>query len=347
MELSERKRKILAAVVELYIKTGEPVGSKALCELPELSVSSATIRNEMSELAEMGLLEQPHTSAGRIPSQEGYRYYIDHLMGRHELTADQRRRMDSLFTLNPGDPEKVLGQAGEVLADLTNCAAVSTTPADAQASIKRVELVPVSSSTAMIVLLTTSGILKSGLCRTMVPIDERFRTSFANIAEQHFIGHPVSELSLPQIQTLAASLGEHALTMSPALITLAQLAREAAQAEILLDGQTNLLSYDGRGTEVREALEFLRDTGPLGQLIGSGGDRMQVFIGSENVFRQLRHFSMILAPYKLAGRTGGTIGIIGPTRMDYASLIPHIEYLSAIVGKLLSEALGGDDSAIL
>lgn len=347
MELSERKRKILAAVVELYIKTGEPVGSKALCELPELSVSSATIRNEMSELAEMGLLEQPHTSAGRIPSQEGYRYYIDHLMGRHELTADQRRRMDSLFTLNPGDPEKVLGQAGEVLADLTNCAAVSTTPADAQASIKRVELVPVSSSTAMIVLLTTSGILKSGLCRTMVPIDERFRTSFANIAEQHFIGCPVSELTLPQIQTLAASLGEHALTMSPALITLAQLAREAAQAEILLDGQTNLLSYDGRGAEVREALEFLRDTGPLGQLIGSGGDRMQVFIGSENVFRQLRHFSMILAPYKLAGRTGGTIGIIGPTRMDYASLIPHIEYLSAIVGKLLSEALGGDDSAIL
>lgn len=347
MELSERKRKILAAVVELYIKTGEPVGSKALCELPELSVSSATIRNEMSELAEMGLLEQPHTSAGRIPSQEGYRYYIDHLMGRHELTAAQRRRLDSLFSVNPGDPEKVLGQAGEVLADITNCAAVSTTPADAQAGIKRVELVPVSSSTAMIVLLTTSGILKSGLCRTMAPIDERFRTSFANIVEQHFIGHPVSELSVPQIQTLAASLGEYALTMSPVLITLAQLAREAAQAEILLDGQTNLLNYDGRGMDVREALEFLRDTGPLGQLIGSGGDRMQVFIGSENVFRQLRNFSMILAPYKLAGRTGGTIGIIGPTRMDYASLIPHIEYLSAIVGKLLSEALGGDDSAIL
>lgn len=347
MDLSERKRKILAAVVELYIRTGEPVGSKALCELPELSVSSATIRNEMSELAELGLLEQPHTSAGRIPSQEGYRYYIDHLMGRHELTAAQRRRMDGLFSLNPGDPEKVLGQAGEVLADITNCAAVSTTPADAQAAIKRVELVPVSSSTAMIVLLTTSGILKSGLCRTMAPIDEPFRATFGNIVEQHFIGHPVSELSVPQIQTLAASLGEYALTMSPLLITLAQLAREAAQAEILLDGQTNLLSYDGRGMDVREALEFLRDTAPLGQLIRSGKDRMQVFIGSENVFRQLRHFSIILAPYKLAGRPGGTIGIIGPTRMDYASMIPHIEYLSAIVGKLLSEALGGDDSAIL
>lgn len=347
MELSERKRKILAAVVELYIKTGEPVGSKALSDLPELSVSSATIRNEMSELAELGLLEQPHTSAGRIPSQEGYRYYIDHLMGRHELTPEERRRLDSLFSVNPGDPEKVLGQAGEVLADITNCAAVSTTPADAQASIRRIELVPVAANTAMVVLLTTSGILKSGLCRAMVPIDERFRTAFANIAEKHFIGRPVCEVSVPQIQTLAASLGEYTLTMGPVLITLAQLAHEAAQAEILLDGQTNLLSYDERGVDVREALEFLRDTSPLEHLMDSGRERVRVFIGSENTFRQLRNFSMILSPYQLAGRPGGAIGIIGPTRMDYASLIPHIEYLSAIVGKLLSEALGGDDYAIL
>ena len=346
MELSERKRKILAAVVELYIQTGEPVGSKALSALPELAVSSATIRNEMSELAELGLLEQPHTSAGRIPSQEGYRYYIDHLMGRRELSEPERRRLDSLFSLNPGDPEKVLGQAGEVLADLTNCAAVSTTPADAQARIRRIELVPVSASTAMVVLLTTSGILKSGLCRTMVPMDEAFRTAFANVAEREFTGRPVSEISVAQIQTLAASLGEYALTMSPMLVTLAQLAHEAAQAEILLDGQTNLLSYDGLGPEVREALEFLRDTTPLEQLLDSGREQIQVLIGRENTFRPLRSFSVILSPYKLAGRAGGAIGIIGPTRMDYASLIPHVEYLSVLVGKLLSEALGGDEAIL-
>lgn len=347
MDLSERKRRILAAVVDLYIQTGEPVGSKALSALPALSVSSATIRNEMSELSELGLLEQPHTSAGRVPSQEGYRYYIDHLMDRHELTKEERRRLDSLFRLNPGDPDKVLGQAGEVLADLTNCAAVSTTPADAQAQIRRIELVPVSRSTAMVVLLTTSGILKSGLCRSMAPIDEPLRMAFANIVQQEFIGRPVSELSVQQIQTVAASLGEYALTMSPMLVTLAQLAHEAAQAEVLLDGQTNLLRCSGLEPEVREALEFLRDTTPLEQLIGIRREQIQVLIGRENTFRPLRHFSVILSPYKLAGRAGGAIGIIGPTRMDYASLIPHIEYLSVLVGKLLSEALGGDDDTIL
>lgn len=342
MELSQRQQKILAAVVEQYIKTGEPVGSKAVCSVLDLSVSSATIRNEMSELSALGLLEQPHTSAGRVPSQQGYRYYIDRLMNRRELTNDERREIDDMFSVNSGDPEKVLGQAGEVLAELTNCAAVSTTPADAGASIQKLELVPVSPQTAMIVLLTSSGILKSGLCRTMKEIDAPFLATFRKIADQHFIGQSAASVTMPQIQTLAASLEENALTMSPLLVTVAQLARDAAQAEVFLEGQTNLLNYSDLGLNVREVLEFLRDTAPLEQLIGVGADRMRVLIGTENMFRQLRNSSVILAPYTVRHQAGGALGIIGPTRIDYASLIPHIEYLTTIVGRLLSEALGGE-----
>ena len=169
MELSDRKQKILASIVEQYIRSGEPIGSKTLMELLPMKVSSATIRNEMAELASMGLLEQPHTSAGRIPSHAGYRYYIDHLMHARELDDSDRQKIEAAFGTGL-DPEQLLSRAGEVLSELTKCAAVSTTPAGESTRIRRIEMVPVGSRTAMLVLLTSTGILKSRICRSDFPI---------------------------------------------------------------------------------------------------------------------------------------------------------------------------------
>ena len=147
MELSQRKEKILAAVVEHYIKTGEPVGSKLLQKDPEISVSSATIRNEMAELSNMGLLEQPHTSAGRIPTDEGYRYYVDHLMGVRQLDDAVKRRIEAGISIRNASPENILKRANDFLADMTNCAAISTAPSGENVTIKRVEFVPVGMRT--------------------------------------------------------------------------------------------------------------------------------------------------------------------------------------------------------
>ena len=130
MELSDRKKKILSAIVEQYVISGEPIGSKMLMEMLPFSVSSATIRNEMSELSSLGLLEQPHTSAGRVPTQAGYRYYVDNLMDENELDEDERRRIRLAIGSNIGDPEKLLNRASEILARMTNCATVATTPTD-------------------------------------------------------------------------------------------------------------------------------------------------------------------------------------------------------------------------
>ena len=234
-DLSERKQKILSAIVEQYIATGEPVGSKALAGHPELSVSSATVRNEMAELASMGYLDQPHTSAGRVPTEKAYRYYIDNLMERRQPDEEDKRLMDATLKNRWVDPETVLEQAGELLAEMTNYAAVSTTPADEQATISRVELVPMGSRKAMLVLLTSTGVLKSRLCRTETALTPAMVESFYHIVGSAFLSVPVCEINMVTIQTLAASLGENALAMTPLLITLAELARDASQSDIILE----------------------------------------------------------------------------------------------------------------
>ena len=220
MELSQRKEKILAAVVEHYIKTGEPVGSKLLQKDPEISVSSATIRNEMAELSSMGLLEQPHTSAGRIPTDEGYRYYVDHLMGVRQLDDADKRRIEAGISIRNASPENILKRANDFLADMTNCAAISTAPSGENVTIKRVEFVPVGTRTGMVVLLTSNGMIKSRVCRSDVDLNASVIEKFYNIVKTSFVGTELDAIDTATLQTLVASMGEDALTMIPLISTV-------------------------------------------------------------------------------------------------------------------------------
>jgi len=338
-ELSDRKQKILAAVIEQYIATGEPVGSKTLLPLLPFSVSSATVRNEMAELSEMGYLEQPHTSAGRVPSQMGYRYYVDRLMNNYELSEREKRTIEMKLGTSVRSPEKVLETAGNVLADMTNCAAISTTPSDAAAVIRRVELVPIGTKLAMIVMLTSSGILKSTIVRIDYELTLDIVEAFYNIVNKLFIGNPVSEINLAFLQTLAVSLGDKALTMTPLLVSLAELASTAGKSEMLLEGQSNLLHHSQIAANAYELMEFLRKGEPLSNLFSSHKDEMNVLIGKENLYRELENSSLIFSRYNIGGRDSGTLGIVGPTNIDYARLIPGLKYITSVVGKLLTEAV--------
>lgn len=340
MQLSERKEKILAAVIEHYIATGEPVGSKTLLEFLNIPVSSATIRNEMAELSRLGLLEQPHTSAGRIPSQSGYRYYVDRLMNRYELPLNEKRLIEARLSTAGGEPQQILEQAGQVLAEITNCAVVSTTPCDDNAVIRRVELVPLGTRTVMMVMLSSSGILKSRVCRTDSELNMELIETFYNIVSQHFIGKSASEVSMALIQTLALSLGSKSLAISPLLVTLSDLAQLTEQTQLLLEGQSNLLNYSDYPNAC-ELLEFLRRSDPLTNLFSNHkaqGDA-SVLIGKENLFRELQESSVIFSNYSVSGKESGTLGIIGPTRIDYARLIPSLKYLTEIVGNIMSDTL--------
>ncbi len=340
MELSERKQKILGAIVEQYIKTGEPVGSKALLDALDFSVSSATVRNEMAELVSLGYLEQPHTSAGRIPTNEGYRYYVDHIMVNSSVDESVRRRIEAGIHSAGGDPEKLIEKAGAVLAELTDCAAVSTTPSGEGAFIKRIEAVPVGTHTAMIVLLTSTGVLKSKVCRSDTDLNASVIEKFYNVVKSSFLGIPLDSVDTAMMQTLVASLGADVFTLMPLMTVVSDLAQDALRTEIVLGGQSNLLHYSNYyGSSAYELLEFLRRGEPLSKLLASvsSDDGVEVRIGSENPYKQLMKSSVIVSNYNIDGSKRGSIGIIGPTRIDYAKLIPSVKFLTNLVGELLTK----------
>ena len=337
--LTERKRKILAIIIERFIATGEPVGSKAICADMGNAVSSATIRNDMADLVEAGFLEQPHTSAGRIPSEAGYRYYVDNLMTSYELGLDEQERIKIWLQSFSGEPDKLLEKAGSILAELTNCVAVSSSPSDTEAFIKRIELVPLSNHTAMIVLLATSGILKSAVVRSDAEINVDIAEIFYNISQTYFTGRIVSDITVTFIQTLVASLGDRVFIMSPFLCAIADLCEAVKTTELHLKGQNNILNHSELSEDAFILMDFLHRGTPLENILNSQKKPLNVSIGSENAYRELKNSTTIFSKYSVGDRDSGSIGIIGPTRLDYARLIPSIKYLANVIGTMLTETL--------
>lgn len=337
MEMTERKKHILAAIIERYIKTGEPVGSKMLLENLNISVSSATVRNEMAELSDNGYLEQPHTSSGRIPTQEGYRFYVDELMSERALDDDTRRRIDMMLGTHFGDPEKLLKEASAILADITDCAVVTTTPTSVGAYIKKAELIPVSKRTAIVVLLTSSGILKDKVVRLDSDITDDVVRMFYKMATESFIGKPLKSMADIVLQSLVVSLGEYALKMSPIVIALSDLSNDALRADIVLGGERNLFNNTEISSDVFSIMELLSKRDSLLDVLSNQNDGLNVYIGKENPFAQLNNSSMIVSTYSANDSFGGALGLIGPTRMDYARLVPSVKYLTKLVGEIISQ----------
>lgn len=345
MKLSARKENILACVVEHYIPTGEPVGSKAVCE--ELGCSSATVRNEMSELCELGLLEKNHASSGRVPTSAGYRYYVDNLMSTSPLGDIECAKLESMLREGAKTPEKILENAGGILARLTNCATVLTTPVDRGAKISKVELIPASSKTAILVLLTSSGIIKNCVCRIDIDIDDNIKDRFREIVDKYFIKAKVAELSEEMLAEIIDALGTEDYAIKPLLSALYDLGKEAGESKAFVEGESNLLAHKDAYGDITELMSFLQQREQLSRLVSFEQTRdnstMSILIGSENYFHEMEDSSMILSRYAFGNNAMGTIGIIGPTRIDYSKLIPDVEYLTDVVGRLLSEHYSDDE----
>ena len=343
--LPNRKQKILAAIVEQFIETGEPVGSKPLLLRLDFSVSSATIRNEMAILTEKGLIYQPYTSAGRIPTEKGYRFYVDHLMKEKALKEVDRRRIEAGVDTRSGDPEVLLEKVGKALVEFSDCAVISAAPSDENARIKTAEMVKVSPKIAVVVLMTSTGILKSKACRMDTEISDEVQETFKRVVEESLINKPLFEVNTVMIQTLVASLGIQALSVSPLLVTLADLVEEASNFEVHLEGSTNLLEHKEYEDELPELLRFLHMEEPLNNLISipiTNQSGVEIRIGSENRYKELKNSTTIISKYKIGNSGEGAIGIIGPTRMNYSKLIPSIKYLSDLVSQVLSEVYEED-----
>lgn len=230
MELSTRREKILAAVVNAYVVTGEPVGSKGIAA--QLGVSSATVRNEMAELSLLGLLEQPHTSAGRVPSQKGYRLYVDRLMETKALEPVEKRLLDSMLITNACDPEKLMANATQALASVTRFAAVSTTPSGRTAYIRAIQFVQTSRRTAMLLLMSSAGTMKNRIFHCDFDLNPEMLRVFFRILNEKLMNRPVADITPAFIQSLAVSLGEMAMLMSSALMALLDVAEDTRETAV-------------------------------------------------------------------------------------------------------------------
>lgn len=337
MQLDERKARILSAIVELFVATGEPVGSKALTEVFDNAFSSATIRNEMAALAELGLLGQPHTSSGRVPTSRGYRLYVDRLMPRRSLTEAERRRIeDKVAGIRGLDTEHLLTAAGGALAELTNCAAVTTTPDLAESVIRQVEVVPVAPRAVVLVLVLSASTARSRLVRTDDPVPPELLERFTRFASEHFVNRAIDEVTPALLQALTARMGD--LRTLPLFAGLYDLCGELAEGRVLLEGQQNLLRGDEPFASMRRLFELLSQRQELMRLIAHQKEPLRVAIGPETEREELENNAVIIARYH-AGTLSGSLGVIGPARMDYPETIAKLQYFTKLIGELLEKNL--------
>ena len=335
----DRKLKILSAIVEKYILTGEPVGSKSVCEDSEMSFSSATVRNEMASLVECGYLLQPHVSAGRIPSHLGYRLYLNKLMNKKPLVFEEKNLINGALSSAAIDPEVLLETAAQVLANITGLTSIVSTPINQTSRIKHIKFLQTGSRSGMLVLITSNGMIKNKLFRCDYNLNSEILKMFEEILEQKFCGKLLKEVEDGNVDIIVKNNGETALLLLPIIDILLETIRDARKIKIKVCGQKNLLLISGVTTEtVVDIFNFLEDDTKVLELINCTEYGINFIVGKENSYRQLQNASIVSTRYNVGGRFGA-MGIIGSTRMDYSGVTSKLQYVSALIGILLERIL--------
>lgn len=340
-ELNERKQKILKAIVESYVSTAEPVGSKAIAEAANLGLSSATIRNEMAEMTALGLLEQPHTSAGRVPSPQGYRIYVNELMNEHRLSLEETQEINKALKQKMSQLDGLLADAGKLVSELTNYPAYTlAAPAPAH-TIRRYDLIHVDDNTVIAVVMLDDDSVKNRVMRFPDGIGEDFTRKLCTVFNASFTQLTAREMDTALVQGAERSLGdEMGATAALASFAISALA-EPAPRRAYLAGASNLLSLpEYRDVDkAHKLLDYLSEEEELTRLPKPEGESgVRILIGPENVAEELKDAGVVLASYDLGNNTQGVIGVVGPTRMDYAKVAAYLRY---IAGGMQQLAQGG------
>lgn len=338
--IGERRSAILRLIIDYYIQTGEPLGSKSLCEMLPYSISSATIRNEMAFLTGLGFLEQRHTSGGRVPTKAAYRYYVDNLIETDELSLYEKEQINEVLSINASDPERLLGDAAKLLSEMTGTAAFYSTVKDPLDCVQGVQLIPAGGGKAMLVMLSVGGKIKSSVCRINCPIDGEFQKLFYEITNRCFIGVPLADINLSLIQSTAPLLGNRIFDMLPVLSSLCSLCAEAAQGSLVIYGETKLLSQPELGGDAYNILILLAGKKKLERLLNqfaAANVSTALFIGDENPVYELKNTATAIARFNYNRVQTATLGIITSLRADYQTILPRIRYVMKSVAELLKE----------
>ena len=324
MALNDRKIQILQAIINDYIETAEPVGSRTIAKKYNLGISSATIRNEMSDLEEMGLILQPHASSGRIPSDMGYRLYVDHLMQQKELSMDEQKYLQSVISRDINQIDYLMEETAKALSLLTNYATFISEPVGQRTRIKQIRLLPLDSTSVLLVIATEDNFIKNHVIKMdSVPSEEKI--FYMGICLNRVLqGYTLNEIDGAVISRMQAELQEYQELLEPILKAIEITMRAAEKVQVHMSGARNMLAFP-EFSDIQKAKSLFQTLEEKDVLVTmleeSKGNDIQILIGSENTVQGMKDCSVITATYKMGDDTRGTIGIVGPTRMDYSQVI--------------------------
>lgn len=337
MAIDKRKIQILEAIINDYINTGEPVGSRTIAKRYDLGVGSATIRNEMSDLEDMGYLEQPHTSAGRIPSSKGYRLYVDSLMEQARLSEEEQLQIKKYIIDSAMlEVDKIVKQASALLSELTNLTCVVQTPSVMKSYIKSVQLLKVDDNNLISVIVTDSGVIKNHRIKiSKIPSMEELQV-INKVINKRLVNLTIQDINLEVINNLKDDLMGYDDLFNAIVPVLYETLKEDNSSEIFMEGTTNIFNYPEYNDidNAKQILNLLYNKDYVVELLAPKGG-LSIKIGDENYIPEAKNCSVISAQYSLGDRPMGTIGLIGPRRINYSRVIA----IMAQVMKELNDAL--------
>ncbi|MBP3409387.1 MAG: heat-inducible transcription repressor HrcA [Clostridia bacterium] len=338
MHLDDRKFLILQAIIDDYISTAMPVGSRTISRKSGVGFSPATIRNEMSDLEELGYLDQPHTSAGRVPSDKAYRLYVDRLLKVGKLSEDESERMHDYMQARSAQVDGVIRSAAQVLADATQYTSVIVAPKLGTLRIQHIQLVPVATETALMIIVTNLGIVKDAVIRVPDGLDADDLYSISRMLTQRLANKPLDAVRQTFSELLRDTENNRRL-MGETLRVIEKKLEAEDSTEVFIGGSSKLLNYP-EYSDVQKAKNFLavlESKDKIRRLIGrEGGMEVTIRIGAENDVPEMSDCSIVTACYKVGDLASGTLGIIGPTRMNYNRVIPVLEFMSRAMSEILT-----------
>lgn len=340
MNMNERKLSILQAIIHNYILSAEPVGSRTLSKKYDLGISPATIRNEMSDLEELGFLVQPHTSSGRIPSDKAYRLYVDNIMKANKLSAIIREEIKRDLRTEIGEIEKIILNSAKIISKLTNYTSIAIAPEVKESKLKHIQLVPIDETKVLVVFVTDTGVVKNTIFRVDEEISADQLFVISKLLTDKLKGCNVGDLGRIMNETVMEEVIKHTDKSNVILPLINKSISEIKKIKYFTDGVTNIFNFPEYNdiTKAKEFMTFLENkTNIVEMLMNNEFKDFSITIGNENYYEELKNCSLITATYKLNGQTIGKVGVIGPTRMHYSKVIPLIRMIANDVNEILGK----------
>ena len=340
MELTERKKKVLRSVVDLYISTAEPVGSKAITALPDMNYSSATIRNEMADLTAMGYLEQPHTSAGRIPSPSGYRLYVDELMMDYRLSIDETRSINSSLEAKMQRVDKMVEKVARLVSQATDLPAISAASRSGGATVKRYDLILAGSGSFILVVMLSTDEVVNKLIKLPLKVTDMDLKLLSAVCNAAMTGLTADEFTSDVLEKVMNSAGG-AATLIPVIVDfVTDTLRQHGSTSMVVAGQSRLLGLpEYRDVDKAQKMLTTLDEDTLAGLpaVMMNENGTKVLVGPENVASELKDTSVVMTKFDIGDGLQGMIGVVGPTRMDYAKVTARLSYFAESLSKMFAK----------